>query len=80
MQRPDRRSLLREQPRHLRTFECSFCGKNQHQVKSLIAGAGVSFICNECVQDCVELLRRKAEAEQRQAPDVIGFGEPEPQS
>ena len=27
---------------------CSFCGKNQEEVKKIIAGNGV-FICNECV-------------------------------
>ena len=27
---------------------CSFCGKNQHEVKKLIAGPSV-FICDECV-------------------------------
>lgn len=26
---------------------CSFCGKNQEEVKKIIAGNGV-FICNEC--------------------------------
>ena len=80
MQRPDRRSLLREQPRHLRTFECSFCGKNQHQVKSLIAGAGVSLHLQRMRAGLRRASPTQGEAEQRQAPDVIGFGEPEPQS
>jgi hypothetical protein len=31
-----------------RKVECSFCGKNQKQVKHLIAGPGV-YICDECV-------------------------------
>ena len=26
---------------------CSFCGKNQHEVKKLIAGPSV-FVCDEC--------------------------------
>ena len=30
---------------------CSFCGKNQHEVKKLIAGPQV-FICNECIELC----------------------------
>ena len=34
---------------------CSFCGKTQKQVAKLIAGPGV-FICNECVDLCVEIL------------------------
>jgi ATP-dependent Clp protease ATP-binding subunit ClpX len=36
-------------------FNCSFCGKSQHEVKKLIAGPSV-FICNECVDLCNEIL------------------------
>ncbi len=35
--------------------ECSFCGKNEKEVKRLIAGPGV-FICDECVGLCDALL------------------------
>jgi NADH pyrophosphatase NudC (nudix superfamily) len=34
-------------------LSCSFCGKSQSEVLQLIASAG-PFICNECVQLCVE--------------------------
>jgi ClpX C4-type zinc finger/Sigma-70 factor, region 1.1 len=34
---------------------CSFCGKTQPEVLQIIAGAG-GFICNECVQLCVEII------------------------
>jgi hypothetical protein len=34
-----------------KTLFCSFCGKSQHHVQSLIAGPEV-FICNECVGLC----------------------------
>jgi len=34
---------------------CSFCGKSQHKVKKLIAGTTL-FICNECVELCVDIL------------------------
>jgi ATP-dependent Clp protease ATP-binding subunit ClpX len=37
-------------------FFCAFCGKNQNDVKRLIAGPEVS-ICNECINLCVEVLR-----------------------
>lgn len=37
---------------------CSFCGKDQHQVKRLIAGP-VVFICNECVELCMSILREE---------------------
>src|SRR5687767_10082645 len=35
---------------------CSFCGKNQHDVKKLIAGPSV-FICNECIDLCTDIVR-----------------------
>ena len=44
---------------------CSFCGKRESQVRSLIAGRGV-YICDECVDYCVEMLeeeKQKAAAE-----------------
>lgn len=34
---------------------CSFCGKNQSEVKKIIAGPGV-FICDECVNTCANIL------------------------
>ena len=37
------------------TLFCSFCGKNQHNVKKLIAGPSI-FICNECVELCVDIM------------------------
>jgi hypothetical protein len=38
-----------------KTLYCSFCGKSQHDVQSLIAGPAV-FICNECVGLCDGIL------------------------
>jgi ATP-dependent Clp protease ATP-binding subunit ClpX len=35
---------------------CSFCGKKQNEVQKLIAGP-MSFICNECINLCVDILR-----------------------
>jgi ATP-dependent Clp protease ATP-binding subunit ClpX len=40
---------------------CSFCGKNQTQVKTLIAGSG-AYICNECVTLCGDVIKPKDEA------------------
>lgn len=37
-------------------LRCSFCGKNQSEVKKLIAGPGV-YICNECIELCNEILK-----------------------
>lgn len=35
---------------------CSFCGKSEGQVRKLIAGPEGSFICDECVGICTEIL------------------------
>ena len=37
-------------------YHCSFCGKNQDQVKRLIAGPGAVYICDECVELCTEII------------------------
>ncbi|MDG3132494.1 ATP-dependent Clp protease ATP-binding subunit ClpX [Streptococcus suis] len=37
---------------------CSFCGKNQDEVKKIIAGNNV-FICNECVELAQEIIREE---------------------
>lgn len=38
--------------------KCSFCGKNQEQVRKLIAAPGV-YICDECVDLCNEILEEE---------------------
>ena len=42
---------------------CSFCGKNQNEVRRLIAGPSV-YICDECVDLCNDII-----TEESQAPD-----------
>jgi len=37
---------------------CTFCGKSQAAIDKLIAGPGV-FICNECVEFCVDILNEE---------------------
>jgi hypothetical protein len=37
------------------TLSCSFCGKSQYDVRNLIAGPN-SFICNECVALCDDIV------------------------
>lgn len=47
---------------------CSFCGKNQNEVRKLIAGPSV-YICDECVDLCNDIIREEvmeAEAEDDQ--------------
>lgn len=40
---------------------CSFCGKTEEQVNRLIEGPG-AFICNECVDLCVEIFKEDYKA------------------
>ncbi len=39
-------------------LKCSFCGKNQDQVKKLVAGPGV-YICDECIELCNEIIEEE---------------------
>ena len=41
------------------TYTCSFCGKNQEQVRRLIAGPGAVYICDECVELCREIIQEE---------------------
>jgi ATP-dependent protease Clp ATPase subunit len=43
-------------------LSCSFCGKNQNDVKKLIAGPAV-YICNECIRLSAEILNEELQAE-----------------
>ena len=39
-------------------LKCSFCGKDQEQVRKLVAGPGV-YICDECVELCGEIVQEE---------------------
>lgn len=39
-------------------LKCSFCGKNQEQVRKLVAGPGV-YICDECIVLCTEIVEEE---------------------
>ena len=41
-------------------LKCSFCGKNQDQVKRLIAGP-VVYICDECIDLCSDIIQDEFE-------------------
>ncbi len=41
-------------------LKCSFCGKNQEQVRRLIAGPNV-YICDECIELCAEIIEEEFE-------------------
>ena len=38
---------------------CSFCGKNQNQVRRLISGPNGVYICDECVDVCSEIMEEE---------------------
>ena len=44
-------------------LKCSFCGKNQEQVRKLVAGPGV-YICDECIELCTEIVEEELGTEE----------------
>lgn len=55
-------------------LRCSFCGKNQNEVKKLIAGPGV-YICDECIDLCNDIIE---EERGRETKDQQQFKVPKP--
>ena len=53
---------------------CSFCGKNQNEVRKLIAGPSV-YICNECIDLCNDIIKEEisetSEVEEEKFPVPI---------
>lgn len=49
---------------------CNFCGKNQTQVSSLIAGNN-TYICSECVILCMDVIKGKAEPITETSPEDL---------
>lgn len=49
---------------------CSFCGKNQKEVKKLIAGPAV-YICDECIQLCSEIIEEETEKHPKQVKQIL---------
>lgn len=47
---------------------CSFCGKNQHEVRKLIAGPSV-FVCDECVELCNDIIKEELQESETSAVD-----------
>src|SRR5262245_30699295 len=50
-----------------RAYRCSFCGKSQTEVGTLVAGPGV-FICDECVGLCQSVIAKKAASQEVAGP------------
>ena len=55
-------------------YHCSFCGKNQDQVKRLIAGPGAVYICDECVDLCREIIVEESGAAPGAQPAASAVG------
>ena len=53
-------------------FFCSFCGKNQKEVKKLIAGPSV-YICNECIKLCSEIIEDEEKEKTEESEGVKEF-------
>src|SRR5210317_850318 len=49
---------------------CSFCGKNQSEVRKLIAGPAV-YICDECIQLCSEIIEEESEKDGKDSEQVM---------
>ena len=56
-------------------IRCSFCGRPQSQVRRLIAGPDV-FICNECVDLCLDIIKEGTEAEQMEINEDTALPKP----
>ena len=49
---------------------CSFCGKNQSEVRKLIAGPAV-YICDECIQLCSEIIEEESEKDSPESDRIL---------
>ncbi len=59
------------------TVRCSFCNKPQSQVRKLIAGPNGTYICDECISICSEIIDEEFEYEDKRAFDDINLLTPE---
>ena len=59
-------------------IRCSFCGKTEDQAKKLIAGPNGTYICDECVGICSEIIEEELGAEySNMASDEINLLKPQ---
>ena len=60
-------------------IRCSFCGKSRGQVQKLIAGVNNTYICDECIELCNEILEeefQKGNLDRKSAIDEIRLQKP----
>ena len=56
---------------------CSFCNKTQAQVRKLIAGPNGTYICDECIAICSEIIEEELDYNEREVFDDINLLTPE---
>ena len=56
---------------------CSFCNKTQSQVRKMIAGPSGTYICDDCVAMCTEIIEEELDFNDRAALDDINLLTPE---
>jgi ATP-dependent protease Clp ATPase subunit len=44
---------------HKGTYYCSFCGKNELEVRRVFSAGGTAAFCDECVGACAKILREE---------------------
>ena len=60
-----------------KNVRCSFCNKTQAQVRKLIAGPNGTYICDQCVGICSEIIEEELDYNDRGALDDINLLTPE---
>lgn len=48
-------------------IKCSFCGKSAKDARKLIAGTDGTYICDDCIEICADMLREEFEEEDNYA-------------
>ena len=56
---------------------CSFCNKTQSQVRKMIAGPNGTYICDDCVAICTEIIEEELDFNDRATLDDINLLTPE---
>ena len=58
-------------------IRCSFCQKTEDQVRKLIAGPNGTYICDECIGICSEIIEEELDYNERELVDDINLLTPE---
>ena len=57
--RNEKKTFPREPGLGAHNLYCSFCGKNEHEVRKMMAGQD-AFICDECIELCWHVVEHEA--------------------